>query len=274
MDKLIKILEKFDTNRKYSIKKEDWKEKSDEEKYNAVADWFRDCAKDILCGGYFLINGKYIIDLGRIELYYHEEDEKEGDTIIKKGEIKDPIMYHTNDHVPYSNHYKKIGKYPYFKIGSLNLHQSGVDVTFEKPNEYRASFLIRSYRVFEINNNENLEKIEEKLKSVSEPTFNPHSTHIFEDMFPNGVFMGENKDVKIEWKTYDKGGDINQCKRINVAEYKKDNQGEYIKENKKYVKTDPISNEKENYFKYKTNVYYKKESRDWGFIRIGIKEHK
>ena len=91
MESLKKILEEFDKNRKNTLeKKEEWDRKNIDEKYKAIAEWFRPCAEDILCNGYFLINDEYIVDLGAIELYYHEED----------GSVKDPKMYHTNDKMP------------------------------------------------------------------------------------------------------------------------------------------------------------------------------
>ena len=82
MEKLIEILKEFDKIRKRDVNEDKWRDKSIEEKYETIAEWFRPCAEKILCNGYFLINGKYIIDLGAIELYYHEED----------GDIKDFIM--------------------------------------------------------------------------------------------------------------------------------------------------------------------------------------
>ena len=168
MDALIKILEKFDENRENRVKGEDWSSKTIEEKHKAIAEWFRPCAEKILCNGYFLVNGEYIIDLGAIELYYHEEED---------GGIKDYIMYHTNAHSSKSKVYKlNNNSFPYFKFGSFNLHQSGVDVTFEnEEKKYRASFLIRSYRL--------LRKGEErKLNDLTIP-FDKCSTHIFNDMF-------------------------------------------------------------------------------------------
>lgn len=239
MEELIKILKDFDEQRNALSKNPYWNE-------DAVAKCFEPYARKILCGGYFLVNGSYIIDLGNIELYYQEEDREE-----LQGKIKDPIMYHTNDHRPYSSYYKGIGKYPYFKYGSFNLHQSGVDITFENPDEkYRASFLIRSYRVIEKTHNETAEGIKEKLSNPIFPEFNPHSTHIFDDMFPSGVVFGNDNDVKIEWVSCEKGGEITTCKRVNVPDYKKDEKGKYSK------------------------VEGSKEPRNWGFKRVGIKEHK
>jgi hypothetical protein len=165
MEKLIEILNEFDK------RKDEWK---GEWNVEAIAKCFEPCAKEILCNGYFLVNNEYIIDLGAIELYYHEEN----------GTIKDHIMYHTNEHLP--KNYKEVikykGGYPYFKLGSFNLHTSGVDVTFENQNKkYRASFLIRSYRVLKKEN-------EEDVKSLVMP-FDACSTHIFDDMFYSGILV-------------------------------------------------------------------------------------
>lgn len=250
MERLIEILRGFDKQREKMRKGPNWNE-------SAVAECFKPCAQDILLGGYFLVNKRFIIDLGCIELYYHEEDKND-----ERGKIKDPIMYHTNDHSQYSRYYKGIGKYPYFKFGSFNLHQTGVDVTFENPEkEYRASFLIRSYRIIDKCCYEKIEDIVEELNNPEFPKYNPHSTQIFDDMFPLGIVFGENDEVKIEWVYYRKRGerdnDIEVCNRVNVPEYKKDEKGEYVKEKKQYEK-----------------IKGTKEERKWGFKRIGIKEYK
>lgn len=274
MKDLIEILKQFDVERTKYFGTAQWNEEK-------VAECFKDCARQILCDGYFLINGKYIIDLGCIELYYHEEE----------GDIKDPIMYHTNDTGSYSQFFK--GKeLPYFKFGSFNLHEVGVDVTFEKEKDevtgeekkYRASFLIRSYRVFEITDIKELQNIEAKLNNLKEPNFDPHSKHIFDDMFPNGVFIGNDSEYKVEWRTCIKGGGIARCKRRNVAEYendnrkyKKDDNGNYIKKMIKKEEYDILPQALKSDYKYKGKDkngtwYFKEEMRIWGFKRIGILE--
>ena len=279
MEKLIEILRQFDVNRSQAIKDGKFINKSEQEKYEVIAECFKPCAENILCNGYFLVNGKYIIDLGAIELYYHEEN----------GDIKDPIMYHTNDTGSFSQFFK--GKeLPYFKFGSFNLHEVGVDVTFEKDKDeitgeekkYRASFLIRSYRVFEIKDVKELEKVDEILNNTQKPHFDPHSKHIFDDMFPNGVFIGKDDEYKIEWKNCSKSDGIENCKRINVAEYEKKEENEkkrYVKKLIEKEKYDALPDADKCDYKYKGKVnnktwYYKKESRNWGFKRIGINEHK
>lgn len=241
---LIEILKQFENNKKK------WKGTWNE---NAVAECFKDCAEEILCNGYFEItwtrreNGKditetRIIDIGCIELYYHEEE----------GDIKDPIMYHTNDRGSYSQFCEKEVRkngFPYYEFGSFNLHTSGVDVTFENEEEkYRASFLIRAYRVLKDKTELNIGK-----------KYDGRSSYIFDDMFPQGVLLGKSEKFKIEWKSCEPKGEIDECiKRRNVLEYKKEN-GKYIKKTKnpgevQYEKIEPEQ----------------KEDRNWGFKRKGI----
>lgn len=249
MEKLIEILEQFEQER--TKRQNDWNEK-------AVADCFYPLAEQILCKGYFLINGRYIIDLGAIELYYHEEN----------GTIKDHIMYHTNEHLP--KNYKEVikyeGGYPYFKLGSFNLHTSGVDVTFENQNEkYRASFLIRSYRVLKKEN-------EEDVKGLEMP-FDACSTHIFDDMFYSGILLNSNSNT-IEWIKKEKVGGIEPCPRRNVAMYRKEND-KFEKVSKKDYddNKEGIKNQvpRPQFFKYGKTEYLK-DLRPWQFKRVGIIE--
>ncbi len=253
METLINILKKFDDNRKKTISEKEktiWEKKSLKEKYEAIAGWFMPCAEELLCKGYFLINGKYIIDLGAIELYYHEEE----------GEIKDYIMYHIKDKVK-----SKIKDFenelPYFEFGSFNLHQSGVDVTFEnKENKYRASFLIRSYRVL---------KTENGLYPKNDKTkYDPHSTHIFDDMFYSGY-----GNTEIVWIPTDKKEEnVELCPRVNVADYLKDENGKYVKQEIKSKDAEynvAVEESKKNdpfslYFKSSSKIY-KRDMRKWQF---------
>ncbi len=208
METLINILKKFNENRNEKVNAKQWNE-------DAVAECFKDCAKQILCEGYFLINNDYIVDLGSIELYYHEED----------GTIKDPKMYHTNDKIPevfkkrlkenpidqlpiFYKELKENGGYPYFEKGSFNLHQSGIDVTFEnndnKNDKYRASFLIRSYRMF---------KKDDPNKDII--LYDSCSSHLYDDLYYSGLLSFLDTST-IKWVECNKGGDIEQKKRINI----------------------------------------------------------
>lgn len=158
---------------------------------------FEQLAPYFLYGGYFLIEGKKKLYLDDIEFYYHEEDE-DG--------IKDPIMYHTNDHEG-----KEV---PFYEIGRLNLHVSGVDITFENPQDhYRASFLIRGFH-------------------IEGKPYDPHSTHIYDEMLYMGVPLG--RALEIEWIEEDIPGKDTYnpigIPRLNVPKYVyNEKKGKYIK---------------------------------------------
>lgn len=261
MKKLIDELQKFYALRsdiKLNSKNWDWQ---------AVAECFAPIAEYVLLKGYFLINNYYIIDIGSIELYYHEED----------GDIKDHIMYHTNEHPSKSKVYKLNNGFPYFKIGSFNLHQSGIDVTFENDtnckDKYRASFLIRSYRVFTKNE-------EGKIYDLSIP-FDKCSTHIFDDMFYEGISFDNENGTTIKWIELKSSKEKNtkQLPRKNVAWYRKN--GDRFK---KVTESDYKANEE----KYNDDGYSKpvnypqfflyngksflQDPKLWRFERKGIKE--
>lgn len=264
MEKLIDVLHEFNKKRTELISK-NWDD-------NAVAECFAPIAKYALLDGYLLVNKKYIIDFGAVELYYHEEN----------GNIKDHIMYHTNEHPSKSKIYELNNGFPYFKIGSINPHQSGIDITFEnddnKEDKYRASFLIRSYRVLE---NEN------DLNNMDIP-FDCCSTHIFDDVFYEGISYDADNKTTIEWIVYHKNGSYNEkgCPRINVSTYRFNNN------NKKYEKDDfnydsgdiitkndydidqkeaKVSKSYPKYFKY-GKKYYNQDMRLWQFKRNNIIE--
>ena len=91
----------------------------------------RNIAAVVINGGYFLINGTAKIFVTDVEFYFHSERNEQ--ELWKK----DFCMYHrgTKEEVPY------------FPVGSICPHNSGVDVSFENPfEEYRASFLVRGHR--------------------------------------------------------------------------------------------------------------------------------
>lgn len=240
MDNLNNILKGFD-DRRSDYKKMVWDT-------DAVAECFEPCAKEILLNGYFLINNEYIIDLGSIELYYHEE----------AGPIKDYIMYHRKERITSRIKEFNNGNLPYFEFGSMNLHQSGVDVTFEnREKEYRASFLIRSYRV--------LRKSDDIANDII--PFDPHSTHIFDDMFYKGISFNEEKKTTIEWIKLDreKGvyNKIDQFPRQNVAEYTQEMRKVEI------AKDEIIHNEE---ILRINGINYRRDMRPWQFKRLDIKE--
>lgn len=203
--------------------------KSHEDKESFLNTEFARIAKEILYGGYFFIEGRKKLYVEDIEFYYHEEDE---------GGLKDPVMYHTCAHENNTN-------LPYFELGRLNLHTSGVDVTFENPKlHYRASFLIRGFR-------------------IEGKPFDCHSTHIYDKMLYMGIPLG--KPIEIEWisedlegkQSYEPQGEPRQ----NVAQYVLDNKGNYIK--KEWI-ADSLNPIKEEHFKYGKHTFVQCP-RKWRF---------
>lgn len=97
-----------------------------------LTDKFEEIAKAAIFGGHFRVNDDFNIYIHEVEFYFHSENESERS-------IHDWGMYHRN--------HRGINV-DYFPIGSLHPHRSGIDVTFEsKEKYYRASFLIRKYRI-------------------------------------------------------------------------------------------------------------------------------
>ena len=89
---------------------------------------FEEIAQAAIYGGHFCVNDDFCIYIHEVEFYFHSENESQST-------IHDWAMYH-------------IGKnLDYFPIGSLHPHRCGIDVTFEKKDSYRASFLIRKYQI-------------------------------------------------------------------------------------------------------------------------------
>jgi len=105
-----------------------------------LADLFKPIAKQLLYGGCFEVysNGKLVRKVYpyTVEFYYHEE---------VAGGFKDYIVYHRNKIIAIDG--KEIKDVPYFELGTINAHQSGIDITFESAfGQYRASALIRAFK--------------------------------------------------------------------------------------------------------------------------------
>lgn len=149
---------------------------------NTIQEQFRIIAEAALSGGYFLVNEDTYIYPEEIEFYLYVENAPKGSW------QKDANMYHKGKDVPY---------FP--KEGSLYPHRSGVDYTFENEDkQYRASFLIRSYR----------------YKDNGEIIKNP--TYLWEDLF--GYNRIDGKGLRIRWVDAPEGAipDIDKGKRINL----------------------------------------------------------
>ena len=199
--------------------------KDEKEKLSHLSSQFEAIAKDVLFGGCFEINGVRRIYPLEIEFYYHEEGENG---------LKDPVMYHTADHDG-----KMLDYYP---LGSLNCHISGMDVTFEnQEKQYRASFLIRKYRVCEYESGEWVEKKECEKRS----------TYIYEDMFMN-IPLSDGINVKwVNVEPINPAEEILSKPRINVAEYERDNNGKFRKVEISGDDYNKLSkDEKDDYFSY------------------------
>ena len=202
---LIEHLKLFDENRKKMIESNHLQHPEQRIEYaKKIAECFIPCAKKILAGCFQVKKKEGGEEVVRwiyptvLELYYHEED---------PNGFKDPIMYHTNDrkyydyyldangkeksHGPQSRNFfekRGIDGLPYFPMGSLNPHTSGIDITFENPDKhYRASCLIREYTIV--------------FAKGKEPVPIKNSTDIYDDLLLYGITL-DNADW-IEWEPGD-----------------------------------------------------------------------
>ena len=194
MNKLIKALQDFDL-RKVT-------EKTIQTEFETIADV-------ALNEGYFLINERKKIYPVEIEFYIYGEKESDQN----QEWMCDYNMYH--------RHYDKIDRknpksdkknyVEYFPTaGSLFPHKSGEDVTFEdEDKEYRASFLIKAYRVDKPNS-----------------TIERRSTYLNEEMFGYAPFGADELNLNIKWvddptvRTGIKGWDVR--KNFHNKERKQD----------------------------------------------------
>lgn len=159
---------------------------------------FEKLALYLLFGGFFHCSKRYDLYITSVEFYYHEEE----------GNIKDPIVYHRNRH----KWNKKLNQVvtetrPYFEVGTLNPHMSGVDITFEQPNKYRASALIRTFKVYD--------KIENIWLEEDE-----RSTYVYDYLF-DGLYV-DCKLNQLHWINTDNVYTSNlkpPTRRKNVRQY-------------------------------------------------------
>ena len=127
-----------------------------------------------------------------VEFYYHEE---------ANGGFKDYIVYHRNK-VSIKNGKMTHINPPFFKVGSINAHQSGIDITFESnERQYRASALIRAFRY-------------EKDGKV---IVDDRSTYLYDQLF-----TGLEMPITVQWKS-EKSFPLKEPEqgyRVNVFKYK------------------------------------------------------
>ncbi len=171
---------------------------------------FDEIAQHLLHGGYFLVSGAgmepYRVYLHTVEFYYHEEHAEEP-------KFRDDIVYHRNRN---SRDPK-----PAFKIGTLNAHQSGIDITFEDNSNvadpaYRASALIRCFKVKDLKDGKLVEREFSIPKYKARPTVEAYPTHLYEYLFMKQVLT----DVCVKWvDTPVTNEDVYTGRRVNVFEY-------------------------------------------------------
>lgn len=166
---------------------------------------FQELAKYFLYGGYIHVNSDGITKIDRkiyireVEFYFYDETHKLTD---KKDESAIKV-YHRNNSKYYSkvpcNPKLPIGKEThYFKKGSLYLHSSGVDITFENYNNmYRASALIRAFSVEE-KVGDKYELLPLYIKDGQDNNIDTRSTYIYEYLF-EGLSLFDDTNYSIRW---------------------------------------------------------------------------
>jgi hypothetical protein len=139
-----------------------------------------------------------------VEIYCHDENDS--------GE-KDRIVYHKNAKNDKSDK-------PYFSIGLLHNHVSGIDITFESSkHRLRSSALIRGFRIENVNSNVLGMKIDKE---------DDMSTHLYEALFSQfNIFDGFSIHWIDDYKKVNENDIVPQVRK-NVAEYE-DKDGKYEK---------------------------------------------
>ena len=184
-----------------TFKKEQKKLKDHDEdaRIKKLSELFEPIAKHLLCGGCFEVkSGDKLIRRifpYTVEFYYHEEE----------GIVKDPIVYHKN-------------KPDYFKPGTINAHQSGIDITFENEDaKYRASALIRAFRVKEGDDIHAKYKDDYVRTSYAKSKDVEYRSTFIYDYFLTNIPM----PIRIEWVSLDTEINVEPIKgyRVNVNKY-------------------------------------------------------
>ena len=141
---------------------------------------FSELAPAFLYGGYIKVRDDYKVYLKTVEFYFHSEN-ADG--------IHDPIVYHRNG--------RDLEEASYFPFMSLHAHSSGFDITFEcKVEGYRASVLIRSYEVLDMQDGKFLRWDTKKRMFVKSDKYccNIQSTYLYALL--NGFSLGSANDIR------------------------------------------------------------------------------
>lgn len=232
-----------------------------EDKDGKMSEAFRPLAETIL-SGYFKVSKNHsdsyvTVHPTCVEIYCHEEGEGED-------KIKDYIVYHRNS----DNGQKKEAVFP---LGVLHNHVSGIDLTFERMgkdnNPIRFSALIREFWIDKSHKTEESHEDygEEHIKAYTETQPEKRSTYLYEALYSQySVFEG----FSVQWVdgNEDEKKVIRSVKpRLNVAEYKMNN------ENGKEVKPEKVSKAESSNGELTKNQKYKQCPRLW---RYSINEDK
>lgn len=188
-----------------------------DDKESSLDNTFKALAQKAIYGGYFVVkSGRKVLHriyIHTVEFYYHEE---------KKGGLRDWIVYHKN---PLNGEHKDA-----FPTGTLNSHQSGVDITFEDQKDnrknpgYRASFLIRAFKVTTGDNEvfKEFGKYPDHMKStIKDVEFYP--THLYDHLFMQASIS----NISICWKDIKpkEYGKVYYGQRVNVFKYEPEDVG-------------------------------------------------
>ena len=170
-----------------------------EARIDELAELFKPIAKHLLGEGCFEVySGTKLIRRVfpfTVEFYYHEEE----------GDVKDYIVYHK-------------GVDDYFKPGTINAHQSGIDITFENQDaKYRASALIRAFRVIDSDDiHAPFKKGYRRSTRANREDVEYRSSYIYDYLFTNIPLP-----ITVQWADCVLGNDcdLKQGYRVNVFEY-------------------------------------------------------
>lgn len=211
------------------------KETKDKSKEQNLLGYFEQIAKEMIYGGYIRVRDEYAIFISKVEFYYHEEEEIQGERLT------DEIVYHRDGRFLER-------KVPYFPIMTLHSHWSGFDITFEKETgHYRASALIRQYAVLDLkerkfielktsgntaeaSDNEDGFRPVGRVRLYNEPVIDVRSTYL--QYFLNGFPMS-GVDSGVEWRNLD-NPEYHQVKREYRKNADKHDWGYIYKEKKEY----------------------------------------
>ena len=213
---------------------------------NSLTKKFEELASYLIYRGYFHCSERYDLYITSVEFYFHDEKEDRPNRIV------DPIMYHRNKKK--KSNPKEI-KTPYFKIGTIYPHQSGIDITFEnEEKEYRASALIRSFEI--------VLHIDEHTERQKE---DDRSTYVYEYLF-DGLNVDGSPGLKWIEINNNPSQKPNEYPRKNVHRFRpiKEVEGTEFKEGVDYISYDA------EYVK----MIKEQDTRRWRFVKIGSKYDK